>query len=798
MSRIISAVALIALSIHWPASSQESQSAAGSALRSEVSQNLYLEVEINGERRSGLHRFLLRERAIFAPKQTLAEIGLHVDQLIQPSSGLIELPIASFATRHEYLAQTQQLRIEVPVKLLDRKIVKISANEPASQPAPAAPAAGLLLSYDLYAQEMQQAAGSSSSLSASTQLRVPTMGGMISNGFVQSISRGSGTNKVGNVRLDTSWQRDFLDSETTLSIGDLYTGAISSTRSAHIGGIRFSKNFALQPTIATSPLAVFSGDAALPSVVDLYINGVQQAHRQVGAGSFELQTQPTITGAGMARMLITDVNGQQRSIEFPLYATPNLLREGLTDWSVELGTLRKEFGQSSFSYSDAPMTSATLRYGARDDVTFEAHGEVGSSTAMADLGGLWKIRDQLGVVSASAARSKAPGQSGYQLGTSYQWSGTSANVLLQTTRASKGFLDVLAVNDSPISRRTDQIFIGTSHPWADVGISYVRQTYPAEAAVQVFGANLSHMFKERSVLTLSVSVSEGSTRTRSVVLGWSAPLGKNATATTSFAGGEKPVGLTTSANGWSGPDDDSWSWRLGQRLPEADAESQAQVTHTTPYGQWFAGLDYQSSTAGGRTALVTGGYSGSAVILDGDLMMSRQIQDAYALVSTGGVANIPVLVENRVVGMTDSAGHFLVTRLNSSQPSKISIDTLQLPLNLAVGLTTIQAVPARQSGMLVDFKIAPVLSLEIVLKGADGKNLPVGSDVRVVSKEGRFSLDSTLVTQVGYDGLVYLENPPSLGQIQVTSTSGNECRADLPIHSLGASGVMKREFLSCR
>ena len=61
----------------------------------------------------------------------------------------------------------------------------------------------------------------------------------------------------------------------------------------------------------------------LPSTVDLYIDGLQQSHQQVTPGSYILDTLPTFSGSGQARVVITDINGQRREVTLDLYGAPD-------------------------------------------------------------------------------------------------------------------------------------------------------------------------------------------------------------------------------------------------------------------------------------------------------------------------------------------------------------------------------------------------------------------------------------------------------------------------------------------
>ena len=59
--------------------------------------------------------------------------------------------------------------------------------------------------------------------------------------------------------------------------------------------------------------------------------------------------------------------------------------------------------------------------------------------------------------------------------------------------------------------------------------------------------------------------------------------------------------------------------------------------------------------------------NGGLLLMGGHLHAMRRVDDAFALVSTHGVAGVPVKLENRLVGVTDSDGLLLITRLNAWQ-----------------------------------------------------------------------------------------------------------------------------------
>lgn len=76
------------------------------------------------------------------------------------------------------------------------------------------------------------------------------------------------------------------------------------------------------------------GDAAVPTSVDLFINGYRSGSTQLQPGPFTLTNLPYINGAGDAVLVTTDALGRQVSTTLPFYVTSDLLKQGLSDGAV--------------------------------------------------------------------------------------------------------------------------------------------------------------------------------------------------------------------------------------------------------------------------------------------------------------------------------------------------------------------------------------------------------------------------------------------------------------------------------
>ena len=148
--------------------------------------------------------------------------------------------------------------------------------------------------------------------------------------------------------------------------------------------------------------------------MELYVNGLRQYSGKVPAGPFQLNTIPNITGSGNAQVVVTDALGQSTTLSFSIYDTQQLLQKGLSDWTVDLGVVRNNYGLRSFDYGSDPAASGTWRYGLTDSITLETHAEATRDLTTAGAGGVWQL-GAAGMVSGAASHSVHDAQQGSQL-----------------------------------------------------------------------------------------------------------------------------------------------------------------------------------------------------------------------------------------------------------------------------------------------------------------------------------------------------------------------------------------------
>nr|WED69264.1 hypothetical protein PJ912_04250 [Pectobacterium colocasium] len=161
--------------------------------------------------------------------------------------------------------------------------------------------------------------------------------GTLSNtGIYYFTSGNSASQQDGYQRFDTYWRYNDNERMITYQVGDLISNSLTWSNSVRMGGLRVARNFGLRPDIVTYPMLQYTGTAAVPSTLDLFINGYKANSTSLNAGPFTLTNTPYLNGAGEATVITTDAQGRQISTTIPFYVSNALLREGLSDFDCPL------------------------------------------------------------------------------------------------------------------------------------------------------------------------------------------------------------------------------------------------------------------------------------------------------------------------------------------------------------------------------------------------------------------------------------------------------------------------------
>ena len=721
--------------------------------------DLYLEVTLNGAH-GGFAHFVDLNGELWASAATLHELGF-----VLPDGTPDPVRLNSLGVQASYDTGLQTVTIHAPLRMLQLDTTVLNAPDNSRPHATASP--GMVLNYDIYGTEGQR---DTNTLSVFTELRAFNSGGVFSTTSLSQATRNGNEWQSRSVRLDTSWSTSFPDSLLTLRVGDTLTNALSWSRSTRIAGIQLGTNFALQPYLITAPLPAFLGSATLPSNVQLYVNGVEQYNGKVPAGPFQVSTIPNINGAGNAQVVLTDTLGRATTLNFSLYDEHQLLKQGLSDWSMELGVVRENYGLNSFSYGHDPVGSGTWRYGVSNNLTVEAHAEATQGLTNAGGGGAWLLGTAGGIVSASLAQSERSGKSGSLYSLGYSWRDNQFNFSVSGIRTHGDYSDAATLYGPPPPSISAQAIAGYSTAyWGSFGASYLHLRYPQQDATRYGSAYWYKSIGSSLSLNFSFNQNLNKSSDRSIFLVATLALDHNITVSGSVQRDGNRTGFVLDAS-QSPPSQGGFSWRATARQGGDQNGAQGELDYLGRYGQLDVGFNSIGDTRYGYA-----GATGALVLMGGEVFGARYINNGFAVISTGGIANVPVKLENNLIGTTNRNGLLLVSPLNAYQDNHLSIDPMDLPAQVRIDHVVALTTPTDRAGTLVRFGITSIRAATVTLHDASGQPLPVGSRVTLAGQTDGGAM-------VGFDGDVYLDTLNEHNTLIVHTPTGT-CRASFDYQS---------------
>lgn len=640
---------------------------------------------------------------------------------------------------------------------------------------PAGGSTGALLNYELF---MSDSAESDLIASMWHEARLFTPSGLFSSTGVV----GSGQQRA-YTRFDTRWSMTSERNVSTLEVGDLITRGLPWASAVRLGGVQISRDFSVRPDIITYPVPEFSGAAALPSTVDLFVNGQRVAGGSVKPGPFALDTLPPINGVGEANLVVTDMLGRSIATTMPFYVSSALLRPGLTDYAASFGAFRQNYGFRNFDYGQL-AASASVRHGVSDSITLEGHVEGAAHFGQAGAGAVLKL-GTMGIIDASYSLSNHKGVSGNQLTFGYEYQARLFSLSVRHNRNSAGFTDLGSLTGRGVEMKRIVSSVASSLSLGDLGnlgVAYIDARSGDRRAARLANASWSMPFLAGSRLYGSLS-RDFSKRAWGGALSFSISLsGQRGSLSASAA--QDPNGRAR------------WQLNHARHVPSQGGvgwnASVADGRRSTPFVRgdlaWRSPNTELRAGAYGDGAM-TGWASmgGSLVAMDGAIFAANRVADSFVVVSTNGEADIPVFFENQLAGRTDGNGHLLIPWGNSYYAARYEIDPMALPANVKTPIISQAVAVARGSGEIVHFPIKRMRAARATL--VDGKGNPVAPGSRATINDGT-------TTYVGWDGLLFLEDIEERNKIDLLSPEGERCTVYASAQE-PTNGIMNLGTLKC-
>jgi outer membrane usher protein len=653
----------------------------------------------------------------------------------------------------------QTLRITASAEAFGETVSKLSRAEQYS--APILPQPGGFLNYNLSATRSTDASTVSGTFDAGFFSRY----GALTSGFLAPTLNARPT----LTRLQTTYEIDYPEKLTSLRFGDTINQGGTWGLPVLFGGIQYGTNFATQPGFVRTPTALTAGgQATLPSTVDVFVNNALVSRQTVPPGPFSISNIPIVSGTGEARLVVRDLLGREQVITQPFYGTATLLKEGLTDYSVELGAQRQNFGVASSEYGKG-LVSSTYRKGVTDAFTAELHSEMTGGTAAIGVSTVNRVA-RLGVVNVSLAEGHGEAGTGRLVAYGFERQGREFSFTLHSQLADNNFGQIGLQPGQPPRRRQDVVSMGMPFGrFGSVALSRVVQKSADQPGTEVvtFGYTLQLGSFAQLGITALRAVSDITSNSLFTTL--TIPLGSTTSASVSSerqrssdTGSSRSMTATLQQSLPVGPG-------YGYRIQDHDGDFLASLSLQNNVGTYQVEASHAQGGEGGTPVRL--GVAGGIGLVGGHPFLSRAITDSFGVVRVADYPNVSVLQDNQVVGKTDANGYAVLPRMRAYDKNIVSVDQNDLPLDAAIGSLKLVATPYYRSGVLIDFPVKRERggTLRVVLD--DGSDLPSGALSQIVGKDEEFP--------VALRGEAYLTGFEATNRIRFTWKAQN-CTIDVP------------------
>ncbi|OTU35735.1 fimbria/pilus outer membrane usher protein [Acinetobacter pittii] len=747
--------------------------------------HLFLNVSINSNANEDLVAVKQsKDGKLYIRSSTLKTLRLKMDEDIPDNQWVCINDLNGI--QFKYLENEQSLNLNVPSDMLTGYAVDLNGQQVTSPHLlKMKPLNAAILNYSLY----NTITNDENVFSGTAEGIFNSAIGNFSSGVLYNGSNENSYSHEKWVRLESKWQ--YVDPEKIriYTLGDFISNSPDWGSSVRLAGFQWSSAYSQRGDIVTSALPQFSGSAALPSTLDLYVNQQKIYSGLVPSGPFDIKQLPFISGNEVT-LVTTDATGQQSITKKPYYFSSKILAKGINEFSVDVGVPRYNYGLYSNDYDDATFASGAIRYGYSNSLTLSGGAEA-STDGLSNLGtGFAKNILGIGVINADIAASQYKEENGYSalLGLEGR---ISKNISFNTSyrKVFDNYFDLARVSQVRYLK-DNQI-----NPESQNYLNY------SALADEIFRAGINYNFYAGYGVYLGynqIKYSDNSYKLLSTNL--SGSLDKNwgfyASAYKDYEN-HKDYGIyfalrytpSSKVNAITSVSSDSGSLRYRQEIfglsePKIGSFGWGGYVERDQDANENNGSVYASYRA--RAAYLTGRYNrfgdndqvalsatGSLVAAAGRIFAANEIGEGYAVVTNAGPQS-QIINGGVNLGETDKSGRFLIPSLMPYQVNHIYLDPSYLPLNWNVKSTDQKTVVGYRQGTLVDFGAHQVISGLVKLVDQNNSPLMPGYTVRINGQQNGM---------VGYDGEVFIPNLLKQNKLEVDLLDHGSCQVDFTYNS---------------
>ncbi|WP_440207336.1 fimbria/pilus outer membrane usher protein [Acinetobacter oleivorans] len=681
----------------------------------------------------------------------------------------------------KYLENEQALNLQVPSNMLTDYSVDLNGQQATSPHLlKMKPLNAAILNYSLY----NTITNDENVFSGSAEGIFNSAIGNFSSGVLYNGSNETSYSHEKWVRLESKWQ--YVDPEKIriYTLGDFISNSSDWGSSVRLAGFQWSSAYTQRGDLVTSALPQFSGSAALPSTLDLYVNQQKIYSGLVPSGPFDIKQLPFISGNEVT-LVTTDATGQQSITKQAYYFSSKILAKGINEFSVDVGVPRYNYGLFSNDYDDATFASGAIRYGYSNSLTLSGGAEA-STDGLSNLGtGFAKNLFGFGVINADIAASQYKDENGYSalLGLEGR---ISKNISFNTSyrKVFDNYFDLARVsqirylkdnqmtsepqNYLSYSALADEIFrAGMSYNFYEGYSAYLgyNQIKYSDNSYKLVSANLSGSLNKNWGFYASAYKDYENQKDYGIYFALRYTPSSRVNAITSISNESGKTTYRQEINGFSDPQIGAFGWG-----GYVERDQDANQNNASVYASYRARAAYLTGRYNriGDNNQVALSATGSLVAAAGRIFAANEIGDGYAVVTNAGPQS-QILNGGVNLGVTDGTGRFLIANLRPYQLHHIYLDPSYLPLEWDVKSTNQTAFVGYRQGALIDFGAHQVISGLVKLVDANNSPLLPGYTVRINEQQNGV---------VGYDGEVFIQNLLKQNKLEVDLLDHGACQVN--------------------
>jgi outer membrane usher protein len=549
-----------------------------------------------------------------------------------------------------------------------------------------------------------------------------------------------------------------------------YSGALGGD--AWIGGITIAKEFSINPYYVRYPTLSLSTPIAVPSVMEVQVNGQVVSQERVAPGRLDVRSLPLALGRNDARVIVRDAFGQTRELSSTYYLTTSALARGVQDYQYSVGFRRMGVGDSNWDYR-TPVLLARHRVGMSNSLT--AGGRVELDPGRLFGGGpSVNVRVPFGEIEAAASVSRKHDDAAWGSAalTAFNYTGrpVSAGGSIMVANRRYSTLAPNPPNEDPAAQANVYTSAALGRPLtltAQYSLTRLHQGPERERSALLASIHISRNVE----LMGSVSRTRDERgRGREAYAGLTVLFGRSS-ASVSETRDQQGRRLAVDAQ-QPLPVGAGYGYQMHVEDGTTDLATGV-VRYQTQHGRY----ELRQESVGNQTA-TTVSAMGSIVGIGGGLYATRPVQQSFALIRVPGVEGVRAYSSHQEIGKTGRGGDVLVPDLQAYYGNILNIADGDIPIQYAVANAGLTLAPPYRGGAVARFdvqKVQRVLGRIKTVNGRDEKYQQYG-ELTVTTVNGR-----SYGSPVGSDGTFYFEDLPKGTHTAVMEYRGTRCSFTLTV-----------------